>query len=246
MKTLRYIAIIFFASYSHAMDLPTLSLMSSALCDDIEEPIVLRRSQENYIDKLPLELQGKIIKDFFNLIISEDKKSQKCTDQKQLEEHTLHVSVFLGVKCAQEFYQLQKMCQHKIGRKRFLAQELFVLLREQRDVFIRISDHSLFYEGDICADDYKIITEMASENIKKGLVLRVNHTNPTLNRIKVASHLSAILGGLCFLVTLNFTKYGSKIEAFFVFDLCVSTAIFIVCQCLAGLDKSEYLKKVRL
>ena len=130
MKTLRYTVFIFFAFYSHAMDLPTLSLVSSALCDDCEEPIVLRRSQENYIDELPLELQGKIIKDFFNLIISEDKKSKKCTDQRQLEEHTLHVPVFLGVKCAQEFYQLQKMCQHKIGNKRFLAQELFALPRE--------------------------------------------------------------------------------------------------------------------
>ncbi len=170
MKTLRYISTLFLftVTCSYAMDLTMVTIKPKRRFDS------QIYQQKNYIDKLPLELQGKIIKDVFNLIIFEDDKSKKHTDQHQLEEYVLHIPLILGIKCAQGFYQLQKMCQDEIGSKRFLAQELFVLPRKHQDIFIRMANPSKirsFIGINIGRDDFMELMAIENKSIKKGLQL---------------------------------------------------------------------------
>ena len=133
-------------------------------------------AMDNPFNMLPLELHGRIIKTVLNLIIHEDNRSRKATDQKKLKKHHLHMPIALGIQFTQEFSQLQKICQKEIGRKKFLAQELFILPREQKDVFVRMANRSNFrtdFEGNIDNADLMTLIAIEDENIKKGLDLHV-------------------------------------------------------------------------
>lgn len=169
------------------------------------------QKRENCFDKLPLELHGKVIKNIFSLIIREDEQVEICIDQKKLKKYRLqHVQILLGIEYAQQYYLVQKACQNKIGDKTFLAPELFVLPREQRDVFIRIANRGFFVsvsEGDLSGDDYKILEAMKNENTKKGLTLRLLEGN------KITSYTRATGAGgiyLSFLLVWGSIIFKSK------------------------------------
>jgi hypothetical protein len=160
MQSIRYIVtvLLFFIPCAHAMELEV-------------------QKRENPFNMLPLELRGRIIKDVFNLIIHEDKRVKPCVDQKKLEEHTLKVPMFLGLQCIQEFRELQKICQNKIGNKTMRPDLLFVMDRKYRDIFIRMANRSGFrseFEGNVSRDDFKAIMAMENNDIKKGLKLRAS------------------------------------------------------------------------
>jgi hypothetical protein len=152
---------------------------------------------KSYMGNLPLELQGTIVKNVFNLVIHEDEKLKKCFDQKKLREYVLNVPMLLGIKCTQEFHRLQTMCRNEIGGKRFLAHEFFCLRREHRDIFIRMANRSgikKFIEGNVDVDDFRTIKVMENEDIKKGLELM------TVSKGKMLYY--CILGGLAMMLQL--------------------------------------------
>jgi hypothetical protein len=214
------------------MDLPTLSMISGGLCADFDEPIVLQRSQENYIYELPLELQGKIVKDMFNFVVHEYENSKKCVDQKKLEKYILSIPILLGIKFVDELCQWQRVCWNKIGNKQFVAQQLFVLPRQAKDVFTRLAERSSFDEYDICANDYKIITEMSNKEITKGLCLRVKNLNPVLDCVRYTSvfgfTILAIINPLILNIHIMHIKYWKKIHWFFLFGCYANLGTFLV------------------
>src|SRR5260221_4168738 len=153
-----YVIIIslFLAPYAYAMDLEV-------------------QKKENPFNMLPLELRGRIIKDVFNLIIYEDKKVKTCIDQKKLGKYALRMPIWLGIECIQEFRELQKICQKRIGNKTFLPHQLFCLDRKYREIFIRMANRSGVrqeFEGNLDEADFKGIMAMEDKDIKKDLSLR--------------------------------------------------------------------------
>ncbi len=161
------------------------------------------QKKENLFDELPLELHTKIIKTIFSLIIREDDDSDehreainKCfnriiprehIDQKKLDQYVLYIPIPLGVALTYKFHQLQEMCQNEIGGKKLGARELFVLPREQQDVFIRMASRGFLKrvsEGDLSTDDYKVLEVMKDEGIKKGLKLKLLHGNKTVSYMR--------------------------------------------------------------
>lgn len=133
-----------------------------------------------FINELPLEVQNKIIKNVFDLMITEDEYVKASFDQKKLEKHHLRIPMTLGITYAQEFHQLQKICQKEIGGKKFLPQELFILPCNERDIFIRMAERAnrsgirLEFEGNISRNDLKTLMAIEDKNIKKGLELKVS------------------------------------------------------------------------
>jgi len=230
------------------MDLPILHLASTMMCDDFEEPKI------NYFDELPLELHSRIVKNIFDLTLHKDEDCKEYIDQEKLEKYVPNMPLFLGIKLAHEFSQFQKICQYKIGFKKFNARQLFVLPHRQRDLFIRLGNHSIFQEGDMYVDDYKILVGM-SNDIKKGLRLKVNHLHPTLDYINNASVLGIFLGMPIFLAMLNIpVKYVKKYNwlcsgGFVVSNVttCLCLITYLLCDLSLGLryGHNGYLKDVK-
>lgn len=233
MKTLRYITTIFLfiVSCACAMD-PTMVMYTPKKRFDTQIT-----QKKNYIDELPLELQGKIIKDVFNLVIHEDDKSKKRIDQEKLSEYVLHIPLILGIKCAQEFCQFQKMCQDEIGGKSFLAQELYCLPREPRDIFVRMANRSkikLFIEGNIDDDDFENLVAMKNEDIKKGLKLATVRKGKKL--------LYCIYGAICmsfqwFPMVMMLPEYDKQNSVervamrISMFSFAISLPLLLICGC---------------
>ena len=134
-------------------------------------------------EKIPFELQmhnwpsdvlAKIVDNIIDLTIHEYEKTKECIDQKKYQKYSLN-KLLLGIECAQEFYQLQKMCQYKIGDKEFLAHELFSLPREQQEIIIRMANRSMVKSlggSNIGIDDFNKLKAIENENLKKGLKLK--------------------------------------------------------------------------
>jgi hypothetical protein len=230
------------------MDLPTFSLVSTIICDDFEE------SKINYIDELPLELHGKIVKNIFDLVVHKDEGCKKYIDQEKLKKYIQNIPLFLGIKVAHEFSQFQEICQYKIGFKKFNARQLFVLPCQQRDLFMRIANRSVFEEGDMYVDDKKIIDNMPSD-IKKGLCLTINRASPALIYTKNASVLGIFLGISSLLAMLNIpTKYEKKYKWLFsrgflgsYVTSCLCFITYLVCELSLGprYGRNGYLKEVK-
>lgn len=113
-----------------------------------------------------------------------------------MEKCGLEIPLLLGVKFAHEFLKVQKICAREIGNKKFLAQELFVLPRKEREAFIRMAKHSFFASGNIRPDDYEIIKKMSQEDIKKGLNLHVNFMDKDVDYMGNVGYTSFIVGSL--------------------------------------------------
>jgi hypothetical protein len=235
---------------AHAMDLPMLFLASNMICDDFKEQVILQRFQKNYFDELPLELHHKIVKNIFDLTLHKDEDCKKHINQEKLEKYVPSMPLFLGTKLAHEFSQFQKICQYKIGFKKFVARQLFVLPCQERDLFMRLGNRSIFQEGDMYADDKKIIVNMPN-HIKKGLCLTVNHLHPVLDCIKNVSGLSAFLGSLSFVATLNIpvkSQYYQKVSQYIMIEFFGSLGTLFFCNFLTGpqYGRDGYLKKIKL
>jgi len=152
--------------------------MSCACAMDLQMVTFKAKKKENFFNILPSELRNRITEDVFHFIIDEDEDLKKCFDCRKWEQHVLHVPLLLGMKFIQEFYQLQRMCQREIGFKKFSARQLFVLPREQKDIFIRMAKRSevkSFIEGNIDVNDFKTLMAVENEDIKKGLKLLTYH-----------------------------------------------------------------------
>lgn len=133
--------------------------------------------RENPFNMLPLELRGRIIKDVFNLIIHEDEQDRLSFDQKKLNEHALRMPIFLGVRCIQEFYDLQKL-KNKADKKQLSTHQIFTLPCSQRNAFIRMAEGRNWImadiEGNVSIDDFKELMAIEDNDIKKGLVLKTS------------------------------------------------------------------------
>jgi hypothetical protein len=135
-------------------------------------------------EKIPFELQiynwpsdilAKIADNIIDLTIHEYEKTKECIDQKKYQKYSLN-KLLLGIECAQEFHQLQKICQHEIGDKKFLVQELLILPRHEREVFMRMASRSMVKSlagSNIGIDDFNKIKAIENENLKKGLKLKM-------------------------------------------------------------------------
>ena len=172
---------------------------------------------ELHIKNWPMELQQKVAENIIDLTIYEYEKTKECIDQEKWKKYNLN-ELLLAVECAQEFHTLQKMCQHKIGGKKFLAQELFALPRNQRDVFMRMANRSCFkmdVEGNVSLADYSIIRTMENEHITRGLVLSVLKGNKIFAYMDRIGPL-AVVGGFCglFIPAVTFITPGSVVTRF--------------------------------
>lgn len=171
MKTLRYTVCIFFLSVTNIYSMDVTMVSSKRRSFE-------KMPSELQIHNWPLELQGKLIKNVFNLIVFEDDRSKKHIDQKKLKKYVLQVPLLLGAQCAQEFYQLQQLCKNEIGGKKFLAQELFGLSRQKKDILICVANR--FYltrclNGDISLADYKTLMPINNKHVALGLELLIVH-----------------------------------------------------------------------
>jgi hypothetical protein len=219
----------FFVTCAHAMDL-SLFFTHNSSYDDFKEPIVLQRSYENYVDELAFELQGKIVKDMFNFVVHQNKKSKKYIDQKKLEKYILHIPILLGIKFVDELSQWQKICQNKIGNRKLIAQDLFSLPNKERDVFMRVANRSLFRAGDIDGDDFRIIVDMTNKNVRRGLSFSVNYLKPALDYTKNVSSLATFFGMLNFLIMLNIpVKYEKRCKGLLIYVFVGNCVILVPC-----------------
>src|SRR4030095_13573230 len=174
------------------------------------------------MDSLPIELHSKIIKSIFNCVIHQYEASKKDIDQKKLEAYVLKTPIELGVKFVNEFDYLQTLCQSKIGNKQFLARQLFVLSREERDIFIGIANRSVFLKGNVSEQDYKILQMTAKKDILKGLTLKVNYINRTAEYLDHGATVILLIGAL--------STFKNSSEKVLSFD-CTPT-IFFGCSVL--------------
>ena len=231
LKELRIISyvILFLIPYAHAMDLEMVHIKPKKF-----EKLLLA-AQVSY---LPLELRAKVAENIIDLTIHEYEKTKECIDQEKWKKYNLN-ELLLGIECAQEFHTLQKMCQHKIGGKKFLAQELFALPCNQRDVFMRMANRSCFkmeVEGNVALADYNIIRTMENEHITKGLKLAFlrKESNRNLRYGEILS-LCGLLTGAISVVLSNTIKEESLVAwivllgiGFFPSSFC----IFVLVQAL--------------
>jgi len=188
------IVLLFSVTCAHAMEIGIASTLRNRQGNkDIffKESII---QNNGYFDTLPLEVQGKIIKTILNLVLDKNQDSKKHSNQKIVQDFGLGIPILLGVKFCNEFYQMQKICAWEIGGKKFLAQELFVLPRQEKEVFIRMAHYPMLASGNIRFDDYVIIEKMSQNDIKKGLRLKVNLIDEKLDYINNASYISFIVG----------------------------------------------------
>lgn len=188
------IILLFSVPCAHAMKIdsvPTVSNRRNNRDNFLKKPIV---PINGCFDKLPVEVQGKIIKTIFNLVIDKNQESKKHSNQKIVQAFGLSIPIFLGVKFCNEFYQMQNFCDEEIGGKKFLAQELFVLPRQEKEVFIRMAHYPILASGNISSEDYVIIKKMSQNDIKKGLRLKVNLVEERLDCINNASYIGIALG----------------------------------------------------
>lgn len=190
------IVLLFSVTSAHTMEIGIASTLRNrhGNKDIIFKELIIKNN--GCFDMLPLELHGKIIKTIFNLVLDKNQESKKHSNQKIVQDFGLGIPILLGVKFCNEFYQMQKICAEEIGGKKFLAQELFVLPRQEKEVFIRMAHYPILASGNIRSDDYAIIKKMSQENIKKGLKLKVNLIDEKLDCINNCSSMSFIAGAL--------------------------------------------------
>ncbi len=158
------IVLLFACSCVHAMDLEMVTIKPKRF-----EKIPLELQMHNW----PADVLAKIADNIIDLTIHEYEKTKECIDQKKYQKYNLN-KLLLGIECAQEFHQLQKMCQHKIGNKKFLAQELFSLPREQQEIIIRMANRSMiksFAGGNVGINDFNKLMAIENKNLRKGLKL---------------------------------------------------------------------------
>lgn|GEM_PF-3858845 len=187
-------------TYVYGMNITTLSTVNNTQSKKASLSKTHKKTHSGYFDELPLEVQGKIVKNIFNLVIHKDDQSKKYSDHVILERYGLAIPILLGLKFSYEFFQLQRNCKWKIGGKKFVAQELFVLSHEEKAVFERMAKHPFLASGNIMPGDYAIIKEMNNEDIKKGLDLRVNYNNETLDCMSNCGFFGVMLsciGSVC-------------------------------------------------
>lgn len=154
-----------------------------------------------YLDQLPLDVQGKIIKNVFELLIHEN----NCFEKEKLKKFVLHVPILLGLQFSDEYLCTQRISQSKICGKNFSAQELFCLPQEQRDVFIRMANRPFFRRGNIDESDYQIIKDMDKKSIQAGLLLEVRPDSPF--SLRDCQHIliqTGCLGTVISIVTMVF------------------------------------------
>lgn len=169
------------------------------------------------MDSLPIELHGIIIKNLFSCVIYNDEELKKDIDQKKLEAYVLKTPIELGVKFVNEFDCLQTLCQSRIGNKQFLARQLFVLSREERDVFIGIANRSVFLSGNIGEQDYSVLKKMHNQDLIKGLRLKVNYLNRTVEYLGHGATMILLIGAL--------STFKNSSEKALSFD-CTPTILF--------------------
>ncbi len=193
MKKALYIAVVFF------FFIPSICAM------DLEAVTTKPKKSEKFLlvsemhKVLLCELQRKVFGNIIDITIYEYEKTKECIDHQEIWQKLDVKFLSLQIGYAQK---LQKICQDRIGGKKFLAHDLFFLPYQQQDVFIKIANHGFLEylsEGDLSDDDYKILETMENENIKKGLTLRLLQGN------KITSYtrsVSAGCGCLSFLLLL--------------------------------------------
>lgn len=209
MKTLYIIAFTFLLQVfvSHAMDTMALSNMCSDICGFKR----LRIEQENGVDfkKLPIDLCHKLAGDYISIVVHED------IDQEKLKKYISDTHIYLTIRVAKNFEELEKACRHTIGDKKFLRNDLFALPFQYQDVFIRMANRSSLknlIEGNIAVNDYNILITMKDESIKKGLELRILRTSKTISYMNFIGVMGVGIGVIlvwCFPVCVTMTNTPS-------------------------------------
>jgi len=193
METLRYAIIMLLLSMrsAYAMDLVAISNVCSDRFCFFNKPIVVKKT---YVDMLPPELQGIIVKKLLSLIIHENEDSKQWIDQERLEKHSLKIELFPGVYCVNKFRRMQNDCNYPIADKKILMKDLFFLQRNEQEAFGRMADHPLLLEGNIFPGDFAIVQNMSNKNVQAGLNLRVNYLDNDLCYVWIKNVSLSVMG----------------------------------------------------
>lgn len=229
-ETLRYTVLIFFLSVTCAcaMDLTMVTFKPKRRFE--------KRSLVLQISNLPVELQSKVFKNIIYLTIHEYEKTKKCIDAIELNKYNLN-KLLLGIECAQEFHQLQKMCQREIGDKKFLAQELLILPCHEREVFIRMANRSKirsFIASNIGGNDFKKLVIMKNENIKKGLRLKTRTTRNEMLLYFIIGSTAMMLQWFPMVMIFSKANFVMEVSTYFFLS---SYPLLIICALFFKHDK---------
>jgi len=207
--------------------------------------LILFTVSAHAMDSLPIELHSKIIKNIFNCVIYQHEALKKDIDQKILEAYILKIPIELGVKFVNEFDYLQTLCQSKIGDKQFSARELFILPQEERAVFIRMRNRSMFLKGNISKHDYKILKMMENKDVLKGLQLKVNFMDSKIEYLEHVATVSLLLGALS---TYKGSSIGYVPIILFGFSASLKCFAHILHISIShsNMKKNRYIKKKQL
>lgn len=158
------------------------------LCSLLNSYSIYSMNQQCYLEKLPLELHGKIIENVFNL---------KCDLKNDIRKKFLTVHLLLGCKFVDEFCEIEKLCKKRIFIHNdlgmpSLTRVIFSLSKEEVRALSAAANPRFLDYDTIDKDIYNIIANIKNKDITKGFCLNVASRD---RRVKIYLKTRAIARG---------------------------------------------------